>query len=345
MSRYRAGIVGCGRIGCGFDDEPARGYTATHAGAYAQTPEVDLVALADVDSAKVERYAEKYGVPGHYGDYRAMLAGEELDILSVCTWNDTHREIVEEAVEAGVKAVFCEKPIAGDLKDAEVMIRHCTEAGVVLMVNHPRRFDRFHQEVAGYIRSSGLGPIQQVTCYYTAGVANTGSHLFDLLRFFFGEVDWVSGLVSRNPSANPEDPNIDGWLCFEGGLLASVQACEAAAYTIFEINILGTRGRFRLTSHGFDAEFEQARESRRFNGYRELVRDVPPLNPNGPREFMVQAVSHLLECLENSQDLVSSGKDGLQALEIICALRESAEDEGRRMRLPLFESRIAVHSR
>ena len=53
---YRAGIIGCGRIGCGFDDDPNRGYVSTHAGAYARTDGVDLVAMADLDRfAKIDR--------------------------------------------------------------------------------------------------------------------------------------------------------------------------------------------------------------------------------------------------------------------------------------------------
>lgn len=342
---YRAGIVGCGRIGCGFDDDPRRGYVSTHAGAYVQTPGVELVALADIDRTKLEHYGNKYGVRGRYQDYRQMLAHERLDIVSVCTWNDTHREIVEAAVEAGVKAIFCEKPIAERLAAADVMIQRCADAGVILMVNHQRRFDRFHREVAAYLREGCLGHIQQATCYYTAGVANTGSHLFDLLRFFFGDVDWVQGIYSHNLSPNPHDPNVDGWLHFGRDLLVSIQACDVHSYTIFEIDILGTLGRLRLTSHGFDVQFEEVHESTRFAGYYELCSATPPVNPDGPREFMLQAVAHLLDCLERGQKPLCSGEDGRRALEIICALRESADADGRRIHLPLADSSMIIQSR
>lgn len=345
MPGYRAAIVGCGRIGCGFDDDPTRGYTSTHAGAYSKTPGVELVALADLDLSRVERYAEKFSVPGRYRDYREMLSQERPDILSVCTWSDTHREIVEVAVEAGVKAVFCEKPIAPALKDARSMVARCAEAGVLLMVNHSRRFDSFHQEVRSYLQGGGLGRTRQASCYYTAGAANTGVHLFDLLRFFFGEVGWVVGFPSSSPSGNPEDPNVDGWLSFEGGPAVSVQALDVADYTIFELNVLGSSGRLRLASHGFDLHYEEARPSTRFAGYRELAREVPPVNPNGKREFMLQAVSHLLECLAGGREPLCSGADGIGALEVVCALRESAEAGGRRVELPLLESTVAVPSR
>src|SRR5579864_2106046 len=114
-AHLRAGIVGCGRIGCAFDDDPRRGYVSTHAGAYALSPDVHLAALADIDAAKLERYGNKFEVPARYTDYRAMLERERLDILSVCTWNDTHRPIIADAVERGVRAIFCEKPVAESL--------------------------------------------------------------------------------------------------------------------------------------------------------------------------------------------------------------------------------------
>jgi predicted dehydrogenase len=342
---YRAGIIGCGRIGCSFDDDPRRGYVSTHAGAYTRTEGVELVALADLDKANLERYGSKFRVKGLYQDYTKMLLHEHLDVLSVCTWNGTHREIVENALKTRVRAIFCEKPIADSLSSADAMIQQCAENKVILMIDHQRRFDRFHQELAAYLREGRLGEIQQATCYYTAGIVNTGSHLFDLLRLFFGEVEWVQGIYSNNSSQIPNDPNVDGWLQFDNGARAAVQPCDVRHYTIFEINILGALGRLRITSHGFEAQFEQAQESTRFAGYRELYLAKTPLDPSGPREFMLQAVEHLLDCVQREQRPQCSGEDGRRALEIICALRESADADGRRIQLPLDHSPIIVESR
>lgn len=342
---FAAGIVGCGRIGCGFDDDPRRGYVSTHAGAYLRTPGVRLVALADVDPDKLHRYGMKFGVAGRYADHEEMLARERLDILSVCTWNDTHYPIVRSAVEAGVKAIFCEKPIADSLSAADEMVALCAERGVILLVDHMRRFDPFHQEIAAYLRRGALGRIQQVTCYYTAGLANTGTHVFDLLRFYFGEVLWVQGMLSPNRSPNPLDPNVDGWLWFEGGFPTVVQACDVSDYLILEVHILGSEGRLRVVSSGFDLLFEAAGESPRFSGYRELRPAAAPVDANRSHEFMLQGVRHLLDCLQTGGAPLCAGVDGRRALEIVCALRESAEEQGKRIALPLPHSRVTVQSR
>ena len=100
---WRAAVIGCGRIGCGFDDDPNRTQVSTHAGAYARTPGVDLVALADLDQAKLDTYGDKFGVAGRYLDYREMFRREAPDVVSVCTWSGTHAAVVRDAVEAGVQ--------------------------------------------------------------------------------------------------------------------------------------------------------------------------------------------------------------------------------------------------
>src|ERR1700739_3755551 len=106
-----------------------------------------------------------------------MLRREAVDILSICTWSPTHRQITQEAVAAGVKAVFCEQPIAKSLEAPESMVRCCAQAGVLLMIDCQRRFDSMHRQLAGLLQRGRLGKVQQVTCYYGGGVANNGGHL------------------------------------------------------------------------------------------------------------------------------------------------------------------------
>jgi predicted dehydrogenase len=342
---YRASVIGCGRVGCAFDDDPRRGYVSTHAGAYVRTPGIELVALCDVDREKLDRYGEKFAVRGRYTDALTMLRAEQPDIVSVCTWSDTHRELVRAAVEQGTKAIFCEKPIADSLEAADEMIRLCAERRVILMIDHQRRFDPFHRQLSAFFREGGLGRLRQITCYYTAGVANTGTHLFDLLRFYVGDVAWVQGRVSGIPAPNPADPNLDGWIGFTNGATAAIQACDVKDFSIFEICLLGTKGRMRVTASGFEVAFEESRESHRFAGYKELYPAPSPVQPKGQREFMLFGMAHLVDCLEHSRPPVSSGQDGRCALEIICALQESATEDGAVVHLPLAKTQVKIQSR
>lgn len=340
----RAGVIGCGRIGCGFDDDPRRQYASTHARAYLRTEGVELAALCDSDEEKLCRYGEKFGVRSRYVDYREMLEREKLDVVSICTSSTSHLEIARAAVEAGVRGIFCEKPIAESLSAADEMIRLCAERDVTLMIGHQRRFDPMHQRLAQFVREEGIGRVQQGTCYYTAGVANTGTHLFDLLRLYLGDVAWVQGQISASASPNAADPNIDGWLGFANGAVVAIQALDAAAYTIFEITLLGTKRRLRLSAHGSRVEFEEARPSERFSGYCELFPAAPPVESTSTQELLLCGVEHLIRCTDHREKPVSTGEDGRAALEIVCALSQSALECGRRIDLPLASCSVAIPS-
>jgi predicted dehydrogenase len=330
---YRAAVIGCGRIGAGFDDDSRRGFVSTHAGAYSRTDGIRLVALADLDREKLDRYGRKFEVRGLYTDAAEMLAKERPDIVSVCTATASHLPLVRAAAEAGAKAVFCEKPIADSLAAADEMIRVCRDRGVLLVVDHQRRFATAHRQLGEWLRAGGLGDIQQVTSYYTAGIANSGSHLFDLLRLYIGDAAWVEGQPSRNPSRLPEDPNIDAWIGFRDGPGAVVQACDVSAYILFEIVLLGTTGRLRVSRLGLELHYELARPSERFAEYRELMPAPPPIAADSSQEYLLAAVGHIVHCLRTGSRPWCDGEDGRAALEIVCGLRESAAAGGRRVEM------------
>jgi predicted dehydrogenase len=343
--QYRAGIIGCGRIGSEFDDDPKRGIISTHAGAYSAVSETELVAVADMNREKLNKCGKKWNVRSLYQNYKEMLENEDLDILSICTWNSTHLDIVKKAVEYDVKAIFCEKPIADTLSNAYKLIEICNKNNVILQIDHQRRFCKFHQKVRDFIITGKLGNIQHVSFHYTAGIANTGSHMFDLLRFFFGDVAWIIAFPSENKSSNENDPNFDGVIRFKNNAFCTIHACDVNNFLIFEMDVVGEKGRLRITHSGFDLDFYEIGDSNLYSGYKELYSGEPPVDVNLPREFMINGVKHLVECLENSKPSISSGEDGLRALELICAFHESAKEDGKKIYLPLKESSVEIKSR
>jgi hypothetical protein len=131
---------------------------------------------------------------------------------------------------------------------------------------------------------------------------------------------------------------------FERGCHVALQACNVAEYLIFEVHVLGTGGRLRVTSSGFGLEYDAVVPSDRFSGYKELKGAVSPIHTDRPHEFMLHAVDHIVACLQGATP-ISSGIDGRRALELICALRESAQAGGRRVDLPLASSAVTIQSR
>jgi len=342
--KYAAAIIGCGRIASEFDDDPMmrRNYgIATHAGAYADNPQTNLVAAADVMDEKLSKFGHRWNVPNLYKDYEEMLKKEDIDILSICTPNATHLEIFEKAVKAGVKAIFCEKPLADSLRSADRMVATARKNGVTLLVNHRRRWDQLYQDVADYLRTGGLGNIEQVSCYYNAGIANTGCHLFDVLRMFFGEANTVSAW--RKDAADKRDPNMDGYITFENNVSVSIQSLDIKNYLVFEFDIYGSKGRLRIEHNGFKLSYWAPVKSERFAGLNELEPQEPPIRIPEPAMFK-NTVRDIVNCLQTKDQPACSGEDGVKALEIISAFHLSAKNDGKAVSLPPSNREYVIES-
>jgi len=333
--KYKAAVIGCGRIGSEFDNDPKRMVISSHCGAYSYFKRTKLIAVSDLDEKKLEKCAKKWKVPVFYQDYKEMLNKEKIDILSICTQSSNHLEIIRNAVNYGIKAIFCEKPIADSLKNADEIVDICRRKKILLVIDHQRRFDPLYQQIRKYINNGNLGDIQQVAFYYTAGISNTGSHLFDLLRFFLGNAQWVFGIFSKNKSSNLIDSNIDGIVKFKNGVIATIQALDVRDYTIFETDIFCKKGRIKITRAGFDAEFYNVKPSKLFSGHKELYLSKIPFNKNILHQFMVNGVKYIVNYLDGRSKPISTGEDGIAALELCTALFLSAKNQGQKINLPL----------
>lgn len=334
--KYRAAIIGCGRIGSEYDDDPKRKIVSSHAGAYSRLSRTELIAVADLDKEKLAKCANKWKVPSSYLDWRKMLSTEQIDILSVCTQSSSHFEIIKEAVAHDIKAIFCEKPVADSLEHASQIVAACKAKNIPLIIDHQRRFDPLYGRIKKFIDKGGLGEPQQAVFYYTAGISNSGSHLADILRFFFGEAAWVWGVFSKNSSPDPNDPNIDGMIEFKNGTRTTIHALDVKDYTIFETDIFGPKGRINITHAGFDADFLAVKPSKNFSGFFELYPAKFPLNKKVPHQFMINGVKHIVDCLDGkAKPDISTGEDGAAALEVVTALYLSAKNNGKKIKLPL----------
>ena len=138
---YRAGIIGLGFIG-GADQvsgdalgQQVEDLDGTHFFAYANYPRIELVAGSSRDAGRRRRFEARAGVKT-YSDWRVMLEEEQLDIVSVATNAPQHAEITISCAEKRVRAIYCEKPIATRVIDAERMVAACKKAGSLLVINH-----------------------------------------------------------------------------------------------------------------------------------------------------------------------------------------------------------------
>jgi len=318
---FRAAVIGCGKIGSEFADDPRGQGVRSHAEAYRACPSTRLIALCDTDTEKLERCGRRWDVRAVYVEPLQLLTEMQPEIVSVCTPDDTHYELIRQCVSSPhVRAVLAEKPLALTLAHAEELDRLARERGILLAVNYSRRYARSFERLRDFLRTGGIGRIQALGGYYSKGTLHNGTHWFDLARHLVGEVAGVWGVDAMKEGGR--DPTLDAFLEFEGGIGGCLQGCAASAFDIFEMDILGTTGRVRVVESGARFEKYTVSENPRYTGYRALCR-VEDL-VQGPQNELLHAVENLVGCLTRGESPRCSSRDGVAALEIALAVRESA---------------------
>ena len=319
--KMRAAIIGCGRVAGGYDEKTAPEIVNTHAKAYQLQPATELVAAADLDVQKARKFVARWAIPAAYSDVAEMLAAEHPDIVSICTPDRTHAAMLEMCLECpSIKAVWCEKPLATDVNEAEAIVSTYAKRGVVLAVNYTRRWNEQIQRIKRALQRHEMGTIQKVIVYYTKGICHNGSHAVDLLLDWFGEVSKMQ-LLGSHVDFVADDPTVDAHLVF-GDISVYLLGLDEREYTLFEIDILGTLGRVKVKSGG-QTEWSRRQPDPDFDDYRNLslydshctTSDVQP---------MFLALQEIVHAAFSGVRVRSNGKSALATLRVCRQLAEQA---------------------
>ena len=342
MKKFKTGIVGCGRIGSILEEDPLRGKPCTHAGGFSALPAILLSAGCDIDPERLKEFGKGWHVTGLYSDYREMLEKENLDILCIATWTPLHASMTLEAAKAGIKGIFCEKPIATNLKQAQKMVRACQKNNIFLIINHERRWDAYYQQARKLIRSGKIGEIKTlignalswkpgrlpVSEHGGGPLFHDGTHLTDLLLFFGGPVAWVSGHETRPGGEKYIEETASAMLGFKNGAIGFIEGGGARKYFNFELDLQGTEGRLLIANSG--RELYVTKKSQRFTGFHELEK-IPFPEPKKYESPFIGGAREMLRTIRTGKTGFSTGTDGLRSLEIISAVYRSAQQKGKRV--------------
>jgi predicted dehydrogenase len=336
-------------MGSTFDDEMTQGGAIflpyAHAPSYVASPHTQLVAGADPHDEQRAIFGERWSVDEKhlYRDYREMLANEQLDIVSVCTTARVRAQIVQDVASAGVKAIWAEKPIALSLQEADAMVRVCREQGAALAINCARRWNPSFSKARQLIDEGRIGKVLQITAYSQCTLSHNGSHVIDIIRYLAGsDVEWVFGeMESDEAAAGNEDLMGNGYLAFANGVRCYLRTtpCSVANW---EVDVIGESGRIRSVANCAETELYQLVEGGPRN--RGQPARIPfPMPPHIPGTG-VAIVADLVNAIETGSDPKCSGDDGLAALEVAMALRESHRRGGVKVSLPLADRTLTMLS-
>lgn len=343
---YKAGIIGVGFIG-GADQvsgdalgQQVSNLDGTHYQAYDNHPRVNVVAGSSRDRGRRERFEKRSGAKT-YSDWREMIANEDLDIVSVATYTPVHAEMTVACVEKGIPVIYCEKPIATYLSDAEKMVDVCDRAEVLLVINHNRRFNYSLRRLRDAISDNVLGDLTSATMQWPNGrLGNVGTHMIDCIRMLLGrEVKGVSAHLDlarkpdcRGPDFN--DPGCWGMMRMEDELIVMVDAADYAAVPAC-IRINGKEGRATILG-AKDITLEFWKDGRIDHW----------TNDSSKVTSMDTAVMEIVEWLDSSKKFPYPASESLGTQEAIVAFHASHTHNSAWVELPLKgdDRKIAVNS-
>lgn len=334
MTKIRVAVIGCGSIA-----------KHRHLIEYNNNPHVEIVAVSDINEARVKETAEKYHAKA-YTSYEALLESENIDAVSVCLPNYLHAPVSIAALNAGAH-VLCEKPMATSREEAEQMIEAAERNNKKLMIGHNQRFVSSHQKARKLIEQGEIGKIYSFRTSFGHGgpegwsadgadswffkkdqafigaMGDLGVHKADLLRYLLGEefVE-VGAFVETNAKENINvDDNATLILKSTSGIVGTLAA--SWAYTAKEDNstiLYGEKATLRLED---DPEYSLIVQYNKGEVVKYELDGIQSNEDGG--QTTSYTIDHFVESILHDTNPLIDGEEGKKSLQVILGALESVE--------------------
>ncbi len=235
-----AAVIGVGTMG------------RNHARVLASLPQVQLVAVADVDERAARLAASTYRAQA-YTDYRTMLDRERLDLVVVAVPTRWHMPIALDIIERGIHCLI-EKPIAASVEEGEAIVEAARRSHVKVTVGHIERFNPAVLELKRRLEAGELGRIFQIHARrvgpFPPRVTDVGV-VFDLATHEVNIMEYLVGAPIVNLYAETEqeihathEDLLSGLLKFANGTVGVLDINWLTPRKIRELSLIGERGMF-----------------------------------------------------------------------------------------------------
>ncbi len=329
MAKYRAGVIGCSGIGI------------AHTSGLAGLANVELVAgcdmVEDTLNAFKERWQDTWSDIALYTNHREMLANENLDIVTVATSDHRHADLVVDAANAGAKGIFCEKPMATSVSDADRMLEACENNNTILSIDHTRRWQPLWRHTKDEVVGAGrIGEVQYVIGTLSGGRAmlfRNGTHLVDAICYFAeSSPEWVSAELEAGYEDYSEyrgdgghdpktEPSAHGYIHFANGVRGYYAGGPKTTPGGFRLEIVGTTGYILINDQKATIHEGEASEQ------------IQP--PEWPIVGIPAGVQELVRVLDGDGDPVSPGREAHKVVKIMLGFLASQTQGNGRVNLPL----------
>lgn len=345
--RYRAVVIGLGRIGFQLEGEYGRANPCTHAGAYQRSKKINLVGGFDTNKSQVEKFAKRFktclvNTPDE--KLENFLLRSNPDIISICCSSSQHLKVISKIAQVirrglNVKGLLLEKPVGMNSTEALKIDKILSKFKLKVVVCHDRRFmkefQHFHN-VNSQRDKLGLGHLRHIRgAVHCASVVkgrqgqqqvfggpmlHDGTHLIDLMIYLAGNPRLVSAWSVRRNSDEVSEDTSYGQLWFDHCVTGLFLVGGKRKYFHFELEMEWERAKL-LYSHGRWLYF-----------YREPNRPYLELRnldlPTSANPYMIR-LNHLLDLIAGRSNVnLSSLADGVVACQVIDCIYESSRRGG-----------------
>lgn len=329
MAKYRVGVIGCTGIGI------------SHASGLVGLPNAELVAGCDLSQGALDkfkaRWKDRWPTIALHTNHQEMLAKENLDIVTVATSDHRHADLVVDAANAGVKGIFCEKPMATNLIDADRMIEAVERNHTLLSIDHTRRWQPLWRHTKeGVIAAGRIGPVQYIIGTLGGSRAmlfRNGTHLIDMICYFAeSSPEWVSAELENGYEDYSEyrgdgghdpktEPSAHGYIHFANGVRAFYAGGPKTTPGAFRLEIVGAKGRIVIDDQ----------KATIYEG------DTPePIQPPTWDIVGIPAgVQELVRLLDVGGEPISPGREAHKVVEIMIGFLESQRRGNAKIAIPV----------
>lgn len=320
---YKVVVVGMGKRGM------------HHATIFHANPRFEVVGICDIDEAKLQSAAAQLGNPMTSTDAADLLAKTKPDVFCLTTMPNIRYSMIRLAVEAGVKLIAYEKPMALSMAEARQIMELVRRAGAKTVVSHQHRYGAHYQKVKEIVASGALGRIHTIYAHATGWLLHMATHLIDYMRWYNDGVqaEWVMAQASGRGKLTDNHPSPDylaGFIHFANGVRGVVEVGAGAPdvpevdywWRKARISVQGTDGFAEvLTGGGWRAVTKQG--AMQGTGSMDYALDMPPYIEDMARWLDDDRAVH--PC---------NGEDAYKGFEIMMAMVRSVV-ERRQVALPL----------
>ena len=300
---YNTAIIGIGEIGYKMDKDHSRKLIWTHAKTYITHSKTIFKAACDIDRANYADFKLSYPETVLYNSVSTMFDNESIDILSICTPTQSHLEIVKQVVStASIKAIFIEKPMGKNLKEAEEIVKLCKDSGTILAVNYMRRWENKYRSIKKLIDDNIMGDLYSLTAYGSTALLTSTSHLIDIFLYYGGDIAWLIGKLQKDYVRKVHGVSDEGgcaFVKFKNGVFGFLKGISKNPYNyMFEIDIIGSKVRINISEPGeIKCSTWMIEKNPEFNtnGYKGFYSHILKNRfVNVPSERMINAISDII---------------------------------------------------